>query len=288
MFKGSTPETIELSTDEIIVLFTTHPRVEEGFAGMTLGERTWATYLKPPYLYTVLLSAEEQTASFEKPMQQVIGGNSSANGTTQEELADLYQQIVEHTSEQRRLELIAMPAVKKLLETLDTSPEALVPVWSAGAGYRHPVVEQVTGLPSSEATKLLDSMNMTGLLQARIWGNLATCPHGGSHRLVVQAICPRCSSSDIEAGTTLKHLVCNHTDFIDAFAVPGGLACPQCRQSMMLGSYRALGPQYRCVRCHAFRGRPALRLVCLECKGVFPPDDAAFKSIYYHTSRREP
>jgi hypothetical protein len=270
------------------VLFTTHPRVEEGFAGMTLGERTWATYLKPPYLYTVLLSTEEQTASFEKPMRQVLGNNSFTNGATQDELADLYRQIVEHTTEQRRRELTAMPAVKKLLETLDTSPEALVPVWSAGTGYRYPSVEQVTGLPSSEANNLLDSMNTTRLLQAQIWGNLATCPHCRSHRLAVQAICPRCSSSDIEAGTTLKHLVCNHADFIDAFAESGGLTCPQCRQPMTSGTYRVLGTQYRCARCHAFRGRPALRLVCLECKGTFSTDDAAFKSVYYYTSRREP
>ena len=69
VFKFAVPTTLEVTPDETLVLFGTRSVVEEGFTGISIKNRTWATYLNPPYLFCVLLTPMEHQNDFEEAME---------------------------------------------------------------------------------------------------------------------------------------------------------------------------------------------------------------------------
>jgi len=280
VFKFAVPPAIEVSHEETMVLFTTRTRTEEGFSGITINNRTWATYFRPPYLFAILLSPGEQPSSFEQPMKDVLGPYEPQGEITPEELSHIYSQVVRRTGARLRHELTKSPQVQRILQTLSSSEEPLRPVWSPRTGYRYPAAEEASGLSSRETNRLLASMVNAGILRARVCHNMAVCPHCQSHRLVLHGVCPRCGSTALEKGEALEHFVCNHTDFLEAFSTPSGLVCPNCRAPLTNDTYRTLGVTYRCGKCGTFSKRRKMLLYCLDCKETFSPSKATHLPLY--------
>jgi len=280
VFKFAVPPDIEVSHEETMVLFATRTCTEEGFSGITINNRTWATYFRPPFLFAILLSPGEQPASFEHPMRDVLGAYELQGEITPEELSRLYSQVVRRTGESLHRELLKSLPVKRILEALSSSEEPLRPVWSPKTGYRYPAAEAATGLSSRKTNRLLASMVTAGILRAKVCRNIAVCPHCQGHRLILHGVCPRCGSTALEEGEALEHFVCNHTDFLEAFSTPSGLVCPNCRTPLTNDTYRTLGVTYRCVKCGTFSQRRKMMLYCLDCKETFPPSKASHLPLY--------
>jgi len=100
VFKFAVPSTLEVTQDETMVLFSTRSIVEEGFTGLTVKDRSWATYLNPPYLYCVLLNPLEHQNDFEAPMETTLSQVENDGPMDPAKLLELYHAILSKTEVQ--------------------------------------------------------------------------------------------------------------------------------------------------------------------------------------------
>lgn len=287
IIKFAIPSTLEVSQDETIVLFTTRTMIGKGFTGITVKDRTWVTYLSPPYLYCILLSPKEHQKDFGEPMEQVLSNFNHDGKIDQAKLLELYNAIVSKTNDQIRKTLCSEPEVQELLEELQRSQEPLRPAWSLKYGYRYPLAEEIMGKSTEDTNGLLTTMMSAGLIHGRICGNIITCPKCRSHQVLLHAYCPKCGLPTLESGIALEHFVCNHTAFIEAFSSSSGLVCPQCKISLSPGTYRTLGKVFHCITCQSHPKHPDYILGCVDCKDTFTPDQAKYTPIYCYTAKNQ-
>jgi hypothetical protein len=284
IFKYAVPSTLEVTQDETMILFSTRSVVEEGFTGLTVKDRTWATYLKPPYLYCVLLSPMEHQNDFETPMKKTLSQLECPKGIDQVKLSEIYHMILSKTETRVRDKLSTKPEVQQLLNTLQNNPNPLRPTWSLQTGYCYPEAEEITGLRTSETNDLLATMQSAGLLNGRICGNIVLCPKCNSHQVLLHASCPKCGLPTLETGIALEHFICDHTAFIEEYSTSTGLVCPHCKSYLTPGTYRSPGKVFHCITCNSYPKRPEKRLGCLNCKDTFTPDQAKYTPIYCYTA----
>ena len=287
VFKFGVPPELKLSQDESMILFSTRTIVDEGYTGITVKDRTWATYLKPPYLYGILLSPTEPQNSYEEPIQAVLGAYNPEGEITSEQLSELYQEILSRTGQHLREQLSEQPEVQMILESLRQSQRTLRPIWSLENGYRYPSIEKLIEKPTEETNSLLEAMMNAALLLSRIGGNIAICPKCSSHRVVLHSICPKCGLPTLESGIALEHFTCNHTNFIEAFSSPTGLICPRCQAFLIPRTYRTLGKVFHCTTCDSFPRETEKMLGCLTCKVTFSTDQAKYVPVYYYLAPPE-
>ena len=283
VFKLAVPNTLEVTQDETIVLFTTRTMVDEGFSGVKIKNRAWVTYLNPPYLYCILLTPIEHQNDFEQPMIDVLAEFHPNSVISQEKLSSLYDDIVSRIGDNLRKRIADQPVVQELLAFIGEMPEPLRPSWSIKTGYHYPKADQITGESSEKTNKLLKLMEAAGLLQGRICGNIAICTQCASHRILQHANCPRCGLPTLESGIGIEHFLCEHTAFIEKFSTPQGLACPQCKALLTTGTYRSLGRVYHCVTCNTYPHAPEQMFGCLACKTTFTAKEAKYQPVYCYT-----
>jgi hypothetical protein len=284
IYKFSIPPNLRLDSDEMMVLFTTRTLVNEGYTAIAVKDRTWATYVMPPNLFAVLLSSEEHSSSFETPMAKIIQNLDLKSEITPEILTEIYDLIIQQTGNKHREKLLSLPEVQKIMELVSKSQEPIRPIWSADKGYRYPDAEKLTGKSSEETNELLASMMTMGLLNGRICGNIANCPHCGTHGIVLHAICPKCGLATLESGIGLEHFICEFTGFIEDFSSSTGLVCPQCKVPLKPDTYRSLGTIFHCVTCGSYPRIPDFMMGCLQCKETFLPKQAKYRPIYCYSS----
>lgn len=285
VFKFAIPNTLEVTQDETIVLFSTRTMVEEGFAGITVKNRKWATYLNPPNLYCILLSSMEHLNDFEEPMENILGKIEPQGNIDQAKLEEFYNTIISTTGDQLRKDISARSDVQEIIEKLKSLQEPLRPAWSLETGYRYPVAEDITGKSIEETNELLATMMSVDLLRGRICGNIVVCPKCNSHQVILHASCPKCGLPTLEAGLAIEHLICSHTAFIENFATPSGLICPQCKIFLSPGTYRTLGRVFHCITCNSYPKNPDHILGCIICKETFSPVQAKYTPIYCYTTK---
>lgn len=284
VFKFAVPSTLEVTQDETMVLFSTRSVVEEGFTGITVKDRTWATYLNPPYLYCVLLNPMEHQNDFEAPMETTLSQVENDGPMDPAKLLELYHAILSKTEVQLQSKLSSKPDVQKIVAALQENPEAFRPTWSLESGFRYPAAEEITGKSSRETNELLDTMMSAGIIHGRICGNIVVCSKCSSHNVILHVSCPKCGLPTLETGIALEHFVCDHTAFIEAFATPSGLVCPYCKSFLSPGTYRTPGKVFHCITCNSYPKKPDYTLGCIVCKETFSPDNAKYTPIYCYTA----
>lgn len=284
IFKFAVPNTLEVTQDETMVLFGTRSVVEEGFTGITVKDRTWVTYLNPPYLYCILLNPMEHQGDFEEAMKSTLSKVEYDQNMDQVKLMELYHDVLLKTEVQFQDQLSSRPDVKKLLGALQKNPESFRPTWSLETGYRYPAAEKITGNSTKGTNDLLATMMSANIIQGRICGNIVVCPSCTSQRVVLHASCPQCGLPTLEPGIALEHFICDHTAFIEAFATPSGLVCPHCKSYLSPGTYRSPGKVFHCITCNSYPKTPDYTLECVDCKETFSPEIAKFTPIYCYTA----
>jgi hypothetical protein len=283
IFKFAVPSTLEVTQDETMVLFGTRSVVEEGYTGLTVKDRTWATYLNPPYLYCILLNPMEHQGDFEEAMKSTLSKVEYDRNLDQAKLMELYHDILSKTEIQLQDQLSSRPDVQKLVEALKENPDSFRPTWSLETGYRYPAAEKITGKSIKETNDLLATMMAANIIQGRICGNIVVCPSCTSHQVILHASCPQCGLPTLESGIALEHFICDHTAFIEDFATPSGLVCPHCKSYLSPGTYRSPGKVFHCITCNSYPKTPDYTLGCFHCKETFSPEIAKFTPIYCYT-----
>lgn len=284
MLKLSIPDTLEVSQDETLILFTTRTLVDEGFTGVNVKNRNWVTYLNPPFLYCILLTQAENQHDFEQPMIDVLESYQPNDIIGEGELGRIYDDIVSLIGVSLKSRINEKVEVRDLLAFIRQSPEPLRSSWSEKHGYHFPSAEEITNLSGEETNILLSTMMTAELLHGRICGNIAICPRCSSHRIVMHASCPKCGLPTLETGIAMEHFVCEHTAFIEKFSTASGLVCPQCRTALTTGTYRSLGKIFHCVTCNSYPDIPDHMFGCLQCKETFLTKQAKYRPVYSYTS----
>ncbi|MFW9831323.1 MAG: hypothetical protein ACFFD8_06070, partial [Candidatus Thorarchaeota archaeon] len=70
VFKSET--TGDISHQEVLAIFATHNLFREGFRGVHVSNRTWATYVYPPWIIALLLSPDEPIGPLRSPLNRVL------------------------------------------------------------------------------------------------------------------------------------------------------------------------------------------------------------------------
>lgn len=263
-----------------MILFATRTLVDSGFTSVTVKERNWVSYLKPPYLFCILLTPTENQNDFENPMTDVLRRFQPEEQIIKNQLVLLYEEIVSLISNGLRQKIIQNPVAQKVLAIIGQGSQTLRPTWSLHTGYHYPEAEMVTKLSSEETNNLLNTMMSAGLLRGQIFGNLAICPKCKSHKVLLQARCPKCGLPNLEPGVAIEHFACEFTAFINQFSTPSGLVCPNCKMILSSGTYRSLGKAFNCRNCNSYTKVPDQILSCLDCKNAFTSEQAQFKPVF--------
>ncbi|MFX1318356.1 MAG: hypothetical protein ACFE9D_08440 [Promethearchaeota archaeon] len=287
IFKVAIPNTLEVTQDETIVLFTTRTKMDEGFTSLKVKDRNWVTYLNPPYLYCILLTPAEHQNDFEIPMTEVLNNFQPNNRVSTEVLNELYDDIVSRIGDGLRRRLSEQLIVQKLLAFIRESQEALRPSWSIKTGYHYPRAESITGESPEDTNALLGVMMTAGLLYGRICGNIAICPQCSNPKIGLHASCPKCGLPTLEAGIAIEHFTCEYTAFIEKFSTSQGLVCPQCHALLSTGTYRSLGRVYHCVTCKSYPPSVEPMFGCLTCQFTFTANEAKYLPVYCFTIAEE-
>ena len=144
----------------------------------------------------------------------------------------------------------------------------LRPVLDPLKGFRYPTAEEVIKTGTDDVNYILNTLARLDVLRGEIQESLNACSKcgGASHFFTYR--CPSCSSSKLEKGPVLEHLVCGHVDFEQAFVKGGVYQCPKCKKTMTtLGvDYRRPGTYYKCLNCGRISAIPARHYICVSCK----------------------
>jgi len=138
------------------------------------------------------------------------------------------------------------------------------PTFSFEAGIEYPELRKVTSLSEGAIQQTLEELSKVGVLVPEVVGNLAVCPHCGSHKLSMQLQCPTCGLQKLSRGPMIEHMTCGHLDVEENYRKGEGLVCPKCGRALKAVGvdYRRLGMLYRCMGCGSFFPNPRARFSC--------------------------
>jgi uncharacterized protein YbaR (Trm112 family) len=156
-------------------------------------------------------------------------------------------------------------------------------------GFRYPSVEELLGVPSEEAFRILESLAKNEILKKQFFGKFLLCPNCKSLNLRLSTHCPKCNSSNFFGCKVLEHLMCGYKGPEDEFKTDRGLVCPKCKKPLRVAEkdYRNLGVFYKCRVCGEMFKDITEKLHCLKCFGYFPKNEAEEIDIYSYQVNEE-
>jgi hypothetical protein len=238
----------DISNYEMLTIFSAHIRFEEGFRGVHASNRTWATYIFPPWVMALLLSPDQQIGPIEAPLKKILQKARLDEEPTVEKWDELYQSILNEVEKSPLWDLLTSKPVAEFLTTLlKLGIDAFEPHLNLSIGIIYPEADRLTDLDSYDTRLFLEKLTLAG-----IFNNEAIA--GVTH-------CPSCHG----------------------FKVANLLACPTCGETVLkavtVSSKSDSTPQFSCLSCNNITKNPAVSLVCTECASKFDPASAEYRTM---------
>lgn len=161
-------------------------------------------------------------------------------------------------------DLLRDEKVQKMLKTIRSNNiEVIEPKVEFDTAVKYPAFDGMN-IPPEDVVKSLLTLTEVGILSSEIVDNVVVCPHCWSHKLMIKARCPSCSSPRLVMGKMIEHTTCGHIDFEDKFKSEEGLYCPSCKKPLrQLGAdYRTFSVLYRCLSCKSVFSSPNVEYLC--------------------------
>jgi len=158
----------------------------------------------------------------------------------------------------------------------------IIPLFDLEAGFRYPEAEDAFGLLVSQTLDKLDQLSRLGYLHRVLYSTMLKCPVCNEFKLFLALRCPKCNSSVLQKGQSIKHYACGYDGFEEEFEKEGSYLCPKCNNELdKLGvDYRKIGAWYKCLDCGDFFGEPLEKLNCFTCNKEFVREDCILQPVW--------
>lgn len=182
----------------------------------------------------------------------------------------------------RRTELYKDHPIRMFLSKfLSGEIKKLDPVFDPDKGYRHTLIEKITGDPQ-KVESFLAKLTNVGILEKKLFDKILLCPHCGSHKTATHYNCPHCGSFNIIKSALIEHLRCGYIDIEDRFTREEKLLCPKCNKELVKPEvdFRRAGIWCTCSECEKSFDIAVPSHLCRDCNGIFTFEDARYDRVY--------
>jgi len=257
----ASPGVGEISHSEMMAIFSASTRLQESFAGVHLWGRTWAIYVAPPWVYSILLSPEELVASFEEPMRKAIHQANLEEEVPSEQWEAIYERVINQLREEAVADLLSSKGVAEFLhKLLEEGLEALNPRFDFDVGAFYPEADRLTGTSSKDTNTFLEKLTLAGIFASEVAGGVIHCPTCHGFKVAARFACPRCGSTALEVGR-----------------IPTDISLHDAWDST--STHERSRSYYSCLSCNTTSGEARIILVCVECGSRFSPTEAEYRPL---------
>lgn len=251
-------ETIgEISHQEVLAIFATHNLFREGFRGVHVSNRTWATYVYPPWIVALLLSPDEPIGPLRGPLNNVLHESDLGETPKLEDWKNLYHEILIEIQSSPVADLLTSQKTTDFLkEMMALRIQFFDPHFSFEIGTTYPAADHLTGLNSYDTRLFLEKLTLAGIFTSEPVIGVTHCPICLGFKVVSRLACPKCSVTALDV-----------------------VRFPASSDSKEETSGKPMELFYSCLTCQHTTSEPVVTLLCTECGSQFQPDEAAYRNM---------
>lgn len=238
----------DVSKHEMFTIFSAHVKFEEGFRGVHGSNRTWATYISPPWVIALLLSPDQPIGPVEEPIRKIIQSIKFDAEPTVAQWDALYQSIINEVEKSPLWDLLTSKPVAEFLNTLfKLGINAFEPQLNLSIGVTYPEADRLTNLNSYDTRLFLEKLALAGIFTDEPIEGVTHCPSCHGFKVANSLVCPNCN------GTALK---------------TGPISTAPKSSSV-----------FSCLSCNHVTQNPLVSLVCTECATRFEPNSGEYRTM---------
>jgi hypothetical protein len=250
----------QISHEEVLAIFATHNLFAEGFRGVHTGISTWATYVWPPWIIALRLSADEPIGPIGAPMAKTVRQFRLDKEPSNTQWEALYQAMTQELKKSPVVDLLTSTAVGDFLRKLRSQGiTSFTPVFNFAIGPVYPAADQLTGTNSYDTRLFLEKLTLAGLFTPEAFAGITQCPRCHGFKVMSRLACPKCSTTALEV---VRIDVAGETE---VSAHPEGTVPNH--------------PYYSCLTCNHTTDEPLLTFLCTECGSQFQPYEAEYRTM---------
>jgi hypothetical protein len=249
-----------ITHQEVLAIFATHNLFREGFRGVHVSNRTWATYVYPPWIIALLLSPDEPIGPLRVPLQNILHQKKPKGEPKPEEWNKLYKSIqIEIQSSPVADLLTSKKTTDFLKEMIRLSLQFFDPHFNFEIGTTYPAADHLTGLNSYDTRLFLEKLTLAGIFTSEPVVGVTHCPICLGFKVVSRLACPKCSVTAL-----------------DVVRFPAKEGEDEAKAS---NPKKPIELFYSCLTCQHTTSEPVVTLLCTECGSQFQPDEAAYRNM---------
>lgn len=254
-------ETIgNVSHQEILAIFATHNLFREGFRGVHVSNRTWATYVYPPWIIALLLSPDEPIGPLRQPLQRILHQKKPRGEPKPDEWKKLFQAIQTEAQSSPVADFLTSEKTSNFLkEMIRLNLKFFDPQFNFEIGTTYPAADHLTGLNSYDTRLFLEKLTLAGIFTSEPVVGVTHCPICLGFKVVSRLACPRCSVTAL-----------------DVVRFPA--KNPE-KNEKASSARKPIELFYSCLTCQHTTSEPVVTLLCTECGSQFQPDEAAYRNM---------
>ena len=267
----------DIATPRFTVLSTEELKIVSYFGG-----------LQDPSLLIVFLESDETPEHFKSPLIDAFIGMPHEKTLLKSWLIQFYQKLTTSSPLSHPIEF-----TKKMNDILhrihDQNLVTLIPEFSFESGIRFPQISGFINISDIEVNHLLEQLANLGYLIREIQDCYYSCPDCDSAKLQVKSTCRVCNSKALEKTLIIEHFMCGTQTIGKKFMTSNGMVCPKCNIQLKTEGidHSTMGIFYYCHKCKNFFKNPAKFLLCHNCGGTFPEENANLTSIIGYKIHKE-
>lgn len=254
-------DTIEdISHQEVLAIFATHNLFREGFRGVHVSNRTWATYVFPPWIVALLLGPDEPIGPLREPMKKILHATKLEEEPKPEDWKNLYHELLVEIQSSPVADLLTSKKTTDFLkEMMELDIHYFDPLFNFEIGTTYPAADHLTGLNSYDTRLFLEKLTLAGIFTSEPVIGVTHCPICLGFKVVSRLACPQCSVTALDV-----------------------VRFPTSKDTESKTASAAKKPMeffYSCLTCQHTTSEPVVTLLCTECGSQFQPDEAAYRNM---------
>jgi hypothetical protein len=250
----------EISHQEVLAIFATHNLFREGFRGVHVSNRTWATYVFPPWIIALYLGPDEPIGPLREPMQKTLHASKLGEEPKPEEWKNLYHELLVEIQSSPVADLLTSKNTTDFLkEMIALDILFFDPHFNFEIGTTYPAADHLTSLNSYDTRLFLEKLTLAGIFTSEPVIGVTHCPICLGFKVVSRLACPQCSVTALDV-----------------------VRFPASKDSDSKTVNPAKKPVeffYSCLTCQHTTSEPVVTLLCTECGSQFQPDEAAYRNM---------
>ncbi len=254
-----TSEVEEITIEEAVAIFATHSVFSGGFRGVHIGKRTWASYIKKPWVIALLLSPDEPIGPLETAVHTIMKQVELGESPTERQWENILHKIIREIQKSPASDLLTSKYTADFLKRLlKEGITAFEPQFNFEIGVIYPEADRITGLNSYDTRLFLEKLALAGIFVSEPAGGALICPNCQGFKIAVRFTCPQCQATALEKIR---------------------IEMPMASQPDNPGTGKN-NPHFSCPNCMNLTQKPTITLECTDCEKQFHTSDAEYRQLF--------